>query len=68
VGGDGILDGLDVGELRLRSGLVSDLWQVLLDHNCGGSSLSGGHCAHRLGRFASIRRNAARERRGRIEL
>jgi len=25
VGGDGILDGLDVGELRLRSGLESDL-------------------------------------------
>lgn len=25
MGGDGILDGLDVGELRLRSGLESDL-------------------------------------------
>jgi hypothetical protein len=45
VRGDGILDGLDVGELRLRSGLVSDLGQVLLGHNCGGNSLSGSHCA-----------------------
>lgn len=25
MGGDGILDGLDVGELRLRCGLESDL-------------------------------------------
>lgn len=65
VGGDGILDGLDVGELRLRSGLESDLkrhdvrrgptdesltdlaylGQVLLNHNSGGSTLSGRHCA-----------------------
>lgn len=45
MGGDGILDGLDIGELRFRLGLKSDLGEVL-DHNSSGSSLSSRHCTN----------------------